>query len=58
MSHPCETCLRWPECNGVDWGSCPDSKAEVLWSLPGPCPITPEQFWAIYEDEEDEDGQI
>ena len=20
--HPCETCLRWPECNGVD-ESCP-----------------------------------
>lgn len=20
--HPCETCLRWPECNGVDWPDC------------------------------------
>lgn len=19
---PCETCLRWEECNGVDWGNC------------------------------------
>lgn len=21
-SHPCETCLRWDECNGVDWLAC------------------------------------
>lgn len=23
--HPCGSCLRWPECNGVAWGSeeCP-----------------------------------
>lgn len=20
--HPCENCLRWPECNGVDWQRC------------------------------------
>lgn len=20
--HPCETCLRWPECNGVAWPDC------------------------------------
>lgn len=20
---PCETCLRWPECNGVDADTCP-----------------------------------
>ena len=27
-THPCETCLRWSECNGVAWGSedCPKSK--------------------------------
>lgn len=49
--HPCETCLRWPECNGTAWGSCPHSV--VHWSLPGPCPITPEQFEAIYNDEEE-----
>lgn len=23
MTDPCETCLRWPECNGVDAESCP-----------------------------------
>lgn len=22
MNDPCETCLRWPECNGVDADSC------------------------------------
>ena len=21
--HPCETCLHWPECNGVDADICP-----------------------------------
>ena len=26
--HPCDTCLRWPECNGVDWGSCPAYQAQ------------------------------
>ena len=26
--HPCENCLRWSECNGVDWETCPDSKAQ------------------------------
>lgn len=31
---------------------------EVQWSRPGPCPITPEQFDAIYNDEEgEEDGK-
>lgn len=24
--HPCENCLRWSECNGVDWETCPDRK--------------------------------
>ena len=30
MTHPCESCLRWPECNGVAWGSkdCPATEAE------------------------------
>lgn len=23
MEHPCETCLRWSECNGVDAANCP-----------------------------------
>lgn len=23
---PCETCLRWPECNGVDAEACPLGK--------------------------------
>lgn len=23
MADHCETCLRWPECNGVDAASCP-----------------------------------
>lgn len=23
MDHPCDTCLRWPECNGVDADNCP-----------------------------------
>ena len=23
QDHPCETCLRWPECNGVDADRCP-----------------------------------
>ena len=22
MTDPCETCLRWPECNGVDADTC------------------------------------
>lgn len=55
--HPCETCLRWPECNGTAWGSCPASQVKVQWSLPGPCPITPEQFEAIYNDDEEETCQ-
>lgn len=29
MDHPCGKCLRWPECNGVDWGSCPPSLAYI-----------------------------
>lgn len=27
---PCETCLRWPECNGVDAGNCPHYAAQLL----------------------------
>ena len=27
---PCETCLRWSECNGVDAGNCPHYAAELL----------------------------
>ena len=30
---PCETCLRWPECNGVDVANCPvymDYAASIL----------------------------
>lgn len=23
MTDPCDTCLRWPECNGVDADNCP-----------------------------------
>lgn len=23
MTDPCETCARWPECNGVDAETCP-----------------------------------
>ena len=26
--HPCESCLRWPECNGVDWPTCQEPKKE------------------------------
>lgn len=25
--HPCETCLRWPECNGIDRDTCQLVKA-------------------------------
>ena len=28
MYEPCETCLRWPECNGVDAEICPVWTAE------------------------------
>lgn len=21
-AHPCGSCLRWPECNGVEWPRC------------------------------------
>lgn len=21
-AHPCGSCLRWPECNGVEWPEC------------------------------------
>ena len=30
MTHPCGNCLRWPECNGVAWGTedCPATPAE------------------------------
>lgn len=27
---PCETCLRWPECNGVDADNCPLWPGEIL----------------------------
>ena len=27
--HPCETCLRWPECNGIDRDACPLVKAHA-----------------------------
>ena len=27
MADPCETCLRWPECNGVDAAICPMCRA-------------------------------
>lgn len=27
--HPCESCLRWPECNGVDWPGCLETKAKA-----------------------------
>ena len=30
--------------------------AEVHWSRPGPCPLTAEQFLAIYADTEEEVG--
>lgn len=30
------------------------ASAEVHWSRPGPCPIMPEQFDAIYNDDEEE----
>lgn len=28
--HPCGECLRWPECNGVNWGTdeCPKNQLE------------------------------
>lgn len=26
---PCETCLRWPECNGVDAEQCPIVQAQT-----------------------------
>lgn len=28
--HPCGECLRWPECNGVAWGTpdCPERLEE------------------------------
>ena len=24
--HACESCIRWPECNGVDWPECQELK--------------------------------
>ena len=30
-----------------------EGRAQVRWYRPGPCPLTPEQFEAIYEDEEE-----
>ena len=31
MADPCETCLRWPECNGVDVLYCPLCEAPPQW---------------------------
>ena len=30
MTHPCGSCLRWPECNGVAWNTpdCPYAPAK------------------------------
>lgn len=27
--HPCDTCLRWPECNGIDQDTCQLVKAHA-----------------------------
>lgn len=27
-AHPCGSCLRWPECNGVEWPRCQDPKED------------------------------
>lgn len=27
--HPCGSCLRWDECNGVDWPFCPCGTTEA-----------------------------
>lgn len=35
--HPCGSCLRWPECNGVEWPRCQDTKKDddgILVQLP------------------------
>lgn len=44
--HPCGTCLRWPECNGVAWGTpdCPASPA------PDPLPTYPKIDPAMFEE--------
>lgn len=28
--HPCASCLRWPECNGVEWPRCQDPEGLIL----------------------------
>lgn len=32
--HPCENCLRWPECNGVDWPTCQGENTAPLDTIP------------------------
>lgn len=32
-NNPCETCLRWPECNGVDAENCPIYAERILAEL-------------------------
>ena len=32
--HPCEKCLRWPECNGVDWPTCQTENTTALVTIP------------------------
>jgi hypothetical protein len=32
--HPCESCLRWPECNGVDWPTCQAENTDALATIP------------------------
>lgn len=27
--HPCESCPRWSECNGVDWPTCQEGAKEI-----------------------------
>lgn len=36
--HPCGDCLRWPECNGVAWGTpdCPFHNCKVYLTTSGP----------------------
>ena len=29
MADPCDTCVRWPECNGVDADTCPRCKGQT-----------------------------
>lgn len=34
MTDPCETCLRWSECNGVDAENCPRWRVNLTTSGP------------------------